>query len=137
MGYDSNDRNDGTFEKCPYCGGEANLKIYEPPFTKSRYYYVQCDRCGAMTSPVLISQDIEAALKQLQEAIDKWNRRQEKKTTVQGRWIYDHWCEFKCSNCGAWSKSEPYRGRENYCPNCGAKMEEQSNGNDESNPDDI
>lgn len=39
-----------------------------------------------------------------------------------GKWVYDHWCEFKCSNCGAWSKSEPYRGMENFCPNCGAKM---------------
>lgn len=39
-----------------------------------------------------------------------------------GKWEYDHWCEFKCSNCGAWSRSEPYRGRENYCPNCGADM---------------
>lgn len=42
---------------------------------------------------------------------------------VHGRWEYDHWCEFKCSVCGAWSKSEPYRGKENYCPNCGAKMD--------------
>lgn len=41
---------------------------------------------------------------------------------VRGKWVYDHWCEFKCSNCGAWSKSEPYRGRENFCPNCGADM---------------
>ena len=41
-----------------------------------------------------------------------------------GKWVYDHWCEFKCSNCGAWSKSEPYRARENFCPNCGADMRE-------------
>ena len=46
---------------------------------------------------------------------------------VRGKWIYDHWCEFKCSNCGAWSKSEPYRGRENFCPNCGADMREENN----------
>ena len=39
-----------------------------------------------------------------------------------GVWIYDHWCEFKCSNCGNLSNSKPYKGRENYCPNCGAKM---------------
>ena len=44
--------------------------------------------------------------------------------TVQecGWWIYDHWCEFKCSVCGEFSNSNPYRGKENYCPNCGAKM---------------
>ena len=43
---------------------------------------------------------------------------------VHGQWVYDHWCEFKCSNCGHWSDSKPYKGKENYCPNCGAKMEE-------------
>lgn len=40
-----------------------------------------------------------------------------------GRWIYDHWCEFKCSLCGEFSNSNPYRGKENYCPNCGAIMD--------------
>lgn len=42
---------------------------------------------------------------------------------VRGQWIYDHWCEFKCSVCGEFSKSKPYKGKENYCPNCGAKMD--------------
>ena len=41
---------------------------------------------------------------------------------VHGKWEYDHWCEFKCSICGYKSQSEP-RGKENYCPNCGAKMD--------------
>lgn len=40
-----------------------------------------------------------------------------------GHWIYDHWLEFTCSCCGAKSHSEPYRGRENYCYNCGARMD--------------
>lgn len=39
-----------------------------------------------------------------------------------GEWVYDHWCEFSCSECGHFSKTEP-RGKENYCPNCGAKMD--------------
>lgn len=45
----------------------------------------------------------------------------------KGEWVYDHWCEFKCSKCGALSKTEP-RGEENFCPNCGADMriEEQN-----------
>ena len=75
MVYDSNDRDDGTFKPCPFCGSDASLKIYEPPFTGSRYYYVQCDRCGSMTSPVHIAQDIGSALRQLQDAIGRWNRR--------------------------------------------------------------
>lgn len=41
---------------------------------------------------------------------------------VHGKWEYDHWCEFKCSICGHQSQSEP-RGKENFCPNCGAKMD--------------
>ena len=44
-----------------------------------------------------------------------------------GEWIYDHWCEFKCSECGHFSKTEP-RGKENYCPNCGAKMDGNGDG---------
>lgn len=45
----------------------------------------------------------------------------------KGEWVYDHWCEFKCSKCGALSKTEP-RGEENFCPNCGSDMraEEQN-----------
>ena len=45
--------------------------------------------------------------------------------TVQerGEWVYDHWCEFKCSVCGEFSNSKPYKGKENYCSNCGAKMD--------------
>lgn len=39
-----------------------------------------------------------------------------------GEWVYDHWCEFKCSVCGQFSNSKPYKGKENYCPHCGANM---------------
>ena len=42
-----------------------------------------------------------------------------------GHWVYDHWCEFKCSCCGHFSSTNP-RGIEKYCPNCGAKMDEAS-----------
>jgi len=43
---------------------------------------------------------------------------------VYGEWIYHHWCEFKCSQCGIFSRSEP-KGKEKYCFNCGAKMERE------------
>jgi Zn finger protein HypA/HybF involved in hydrogenase expression len=39
-----------------------------------------------------------------------------------GKWIYDNWCEFKCSECGEYSNSKPYKGKEKYCPNCGSRM---------------
>lgn len=51
----------------------------------------------------------------------------------KGEWVYDHWCEFKCSKCGALSKTEP-RGEENFCPNCGAdiRVEEQNRAREEN-----
>ena len=40
---------------------------------------------------------------------------------VHGKWVYDRWCEFKCSICGHWSNTLP-KAQEKYCPNCGARM---------------
>ena len=47
------------------------------------------------------------------------------------KWVYDHWCEFKCSNCGVYSISAPIRAKENYCYNCGCKMIKEENYSDE------
>ena len=48
---------------------------------------------------------------------------------VHGHWIRqdESFTRFKCSNpeCGA----ENYGGFENYCPNCGAKMDEEKDSN--------
>ena len=43
------------------------------------------------------------------------------KKEIFAEWKYDHWCEFKCSNCGNWSNSHP-KAREKYCSECGATM---------------
>ena len=37
----------------------------------------------------------------------------------RGEWVYEHWCEFVCSECGKYSKEN---AKEKYCPNCGALM---------------
>lgn len=66
MGYDSNDFDDGSIERCPYCGGSGSVRAYAPPFLREVYYYVVCEDCGAMTSPTA---KIPA------EAIETWNRR--------------------------------------------------------------
>ena len=66
MGYDSNDFDDGSIERCPHCNGSGNVRAYDPPFTTDAYYYVACEDCGAMTSPTA---------KTPAEAIVKWNRR--------------------------------------------------------------
>lgn len=66
MGYDSNDFDDGSIERCPHCNGIGNVRAYDPPFTTGTYYYVVCEDCGAMTSPTA---------KTPAEAVVKWNRR--------------------------------------------------------------
>ena len=66
MGYDSNDFDDGSIERCPHCNGSGNVRAYDPPFTTDTYYYVVCEDCGAMTSPTA---------KTAAEAVKKWNRR--------------------------------------------------------------
>ena len=66
MGYDSNDFDDGSIKRCPYCGGSGDVKAYNPTFTRDLYYYVMCEDCGAMTSPTA---------KSAEEAVKKWNRR--------------------------------------------------------------
>lgn len=68
MGYDSNDFDDGSIERCPCCGGEAVVGCWSPPIANrlSIYYYVKCSSCGLMTYPYIGS----AA-----EAIVLWNTR--------------------------------------------------------------
>ena len=44
-------------------------------------------------------------------------------TVRRGKWIYDAWCKFKCSECGGKSNSEPVNGKESFCPSCGAQMD--------------
>lgn len=55
----------------------------------------------------------------------KFKNKDDMQKVKHGKWVYDHWCEFKCSKCGHLSNSSPYKGQENFCPNCGAKMDER------------
>lgn len=67
MGYDSNDFDDGSIERCPCCGGEADVGCWSLPIiNSSTYYYVRCGSCGLMTRPYG-----ESAT----DAITDWNRR--------------------------------------------------------------
>ena len=54
---------------CPFCGGEADLRIYDPPFVPQMQFYVACTNCGAMTHPCNLYKE---------RAIALWNRRQNK-----------------------------------------------------------
>lgn len=49
---------------------------------------------------------------------------------VHGRWVDNEACGYKwafyCSKCG-YIDGYPFNDRHNYCPNCGAKMDEGIN----------
>lgn len=51
----------------------------------------------------------------------------------RGRWIYDEWKGWCCSECGNQAPFWCLASTQNltdYCPNCGAKMEAKENEND-------
>lgn len=86
-----------------------NIKQLYQCETCSHHFSGKCDtwcECGESYRPAMVLLNIIEA-----------------EEVRHGEWIYDHWCEFKCSECGEWSNSKPYKGRELYCPNCGAKMD--------------
>lgn len=64
--YDSNDRDDGTIDRCPFCKGEGIVDCQSPILRHSVYYFVRCTDCGAMTW---------LYCKTPQEALKRWNRR--------------------------------------------------------------
>ena len=116
---------------CPFCGGEAILES-----NKLRYgtiYSAYCQKCGA-----------EITGFSEHEAVAAWNRRSDAVPVVRGEWVVDEcdttddapnfsWIDFHCSECNTdygleegqygWCRYEkiPYQ----YCPNCGAKMEDK------------
>ena len=40
-----------------------------------------------------------------------------------GKWVYDHWCVYKCSECGYTTDHYKDERETSYCPNCGAFMD--------------
>ena len=58
----------------------------------------------------------------------------EAKPVVHGRWIsknhHGYEWVFVCSNCD-YIDGYPFNDRFNYCPNCGAKMDEKENDNEQ------
>ena len=74
-----------------------------------------CDKCEYSVSD-------EVCIRHLEEMAADYLIANGVRVQQCGEWVYDHWCEFKCSVCGEFSNSKPYKGTENYCSNCGAKM---------------
>ena len=50
-----------------------------------------------------------------------------------GHWLFfeepDEYYHSECSECGQWCDEDVFlKGKWHYCPNCGAKMDEEENG---------
>ena len=98
---------------CPFCGGEASVKMWCEPDTP---FLVMCESCKSSVKDYAT----EA------EAIEAWNRRDERTAKVESRkWRKDltligggSWSG-KCQECGRWVKSNECT----YCPKCGARLE--------------
>jgi hypothetical protein len=60
-----------------------------------------------------------------EQAIAAWNRRSDAVPVVRGEWI-EHEDEMECPQCCYfWNYCDNDTERFNYCPNCGAKMEDK------------
>ncbi|MDR1465425.1 MAG: Lar family restriction alleviation protein [Oscillospiraceae bacterium] len=88
---------------CPFCGGIADI------WQGCDYHYVMCRRCKSKTA------DFEKD----DEAVDAWNKRAERISTVTRARdsAYKHNC--KCDGCGFAFNSRFVT----HCPGCGAKIE--------------
>ena len=58
-----------NLERCPFCGGEAQLDTWSPMLRSSVFYVVTCTDCGATTWPYVADAG---------GAVNLWNRRPEK-----------------------------------------------------------
>lgn len=115
--------NKEKLKPCPFCGGEAVLKIYQNYEHDISFAYVYCGECGAKIN-CYASQEAAA---------ERWNGRVNKR--AESKWIigsdeYGFGKYDQCSACGyklnAIGAASVMKMR--YCPGCGARMEYTSNG---------
>lgn len=96
---------------------DANALIYW--LTKATGFRTNCEDC---TSIDCLDCIIDEAIKNAPTI--------EAKPVVHGRWIsknpHGYEWVFVCSNCD-YIDGYPFNDRSNYCPNCGAKMDEKEN----------
>ena len=96
---------------------DANALIYW--LTKATGFRTNCEDCTSIDCLECI---IDEAIKNAPTI--------EAKPVVHGRWIsknhHGYEWVFVCSNCD-YIDGYPFNDRSNYCPNCGAKMDEKEN----------
>lgn len=90
---------------CPFCGGEAEFKIFDTICN------VECSECFNGTRYY--------ALDDYEQVVAAWNARAERTCRVDGSYYDELWNE-TCTHlsCGhdVWGEVR------NYCPECGAKV---------------
>lgn len=125
---------------CPFCGGKASIRREDDMWiVECRHHGWSskdddgCSYAGDISLYVEISgkvnhwtHELEYAEKDIdlakKKAIEAWNRRAERTC----RNLNPPSCrDFECSECGESSEFTP-GFMPNYCPNCGARVEEAS-----------
>lgn len=103
---------------CPFCGGEAELVFFG-----GAYCAISCQTCNCRTDAM----DFDDAVR----AFETWNRRAERTCRMD----VDEWRNtVRCTACGHEECNPCSNGcmygnakfRWRFCPNCGAKVAEES-----------
>lgn len=103
-----------TLKPCPFCGGEADVHYFAHDDSECTVMCsnpncrasVSARSCGSMTTAY-------------NRARKLWNRRAERTC----RYVYDREiCAWRCSECGG---LEPVGDHVRYCPDCGARIEDE------------
>lgn len=96
---------------CPFCGGEAHASL--AAYASGATAHALCDGCGAVVL------GYGRGERGLRDAVKRWNRRAERTS----HYVYDREiCAWRCSECGG---LEPVGDHVRYCPDCGARIEEE------------
>ena len=114
-----------TLLPCPFCGGEAHLTSDYSSEHDHTFYQVWHD---CQTNPGTIRHSYGHALSlqvstpwcaNEEDAVRLWNRRAERTC----HYVYDREiCAWRCSECGG---LEPVGDHVCYCPDCGARIEDE------------
>lgn len=107
-----------NIKPCPFCGGV--VRVYAHPVARTVSFV--CENCDMDTH--------FDGIDSIPDAVEEWNKRESSIDTVDavkhGRWMTVDWAEprrYGCSECHrmVWQL-------ENFCPNCGARMDGEENG---------
>jgi len=114
-------------EKCPFCGGEVKIDMLDSENSRNVKIYsaVHCPKCHEWFFKGLSKEKTVAA----------WNRRSDAEPVTRGKWEDKyHVLNYEgmkitgtyptCNLCGHVSAGG-FLTRTNYCPNCGARMEDK------------